>query len=73
MPSSPYGTSKLFAYWITKNYREAYNIHASNGIMFNHESPVRGETFVTKKIIQGLVNIKKGLQKKFFSSNIYKK
>ena len=54
---SPYGTSKLFAYWITKNYRESYGLFASNGILFNHESPLRGDTFVTKKITRGLVNI----------------
>lgn len=55
-PVSPYGTSKLFSYWIVKNYRSAYNLFASNGILFNHESPMRGNTFVTKKIIKGLVN-----------------
>ena len=57
-PRSPYAVAKLYAYWITKNYREAYNIFASNGILFNHESPRRGETFVTKKIISALVNYK---------------
>ena len=57
-PRSPYAISKMFAHWITKNYREAYGIFATNGILFNHESPVRGETFVTKKIIKSLVNIK---------------
>ena len=57
-PRSPYGVAKLYAHWITKNYREAYNIFASNGILFNHESPRRGETFVTKKIISALVNYK---------------
>ena len=57
-PRSPYGISKLFSYWITKNYRESYNVFASNGILFNHESPRRGETFVTQKIIIGLIKIK---------------
>ena len=70
-PVSPYGTSKLFSYWITKNYRDAYGIFASNGILFNHESPIRGETFVTQKIIQGLVRIKNGHQKKLFLGNLY--
>ena len=56
-PESPYGTSKLFAYWITKNYRDAYDIFASNGILFNHESPLRGETFITQKIIKAVVKI----------------
>ena len=59
-PVSPYGTAKLYAYWITKNYRDSYKIHASNGILFNHESPRRGETFVTRKITIGLSKIKKG-------------
>ena len=58
-PRSPYAVAKLYAYWITVNYREAYNIHASNGILFNHESPVRGETFVTRKIVVLLIYIKK--------------
>ena len=70
-PASPYGVSKCFAHWITVNYREAYGIYACNGILFNHESPIRGETFVTKKIIQGLINIKKGNQKKLFLGNLY--
>ena len=61
-PKSPYGAAKLYAYWITKNYREAYDIHASNGILFNHESPRRGETFVTKKITKAVANISKGKQ-----------
>jgi len=61
-PRSPYGVAKLYAYWITRNYREAYNIHASNGILFNHESPRRGETFVTRKITRGLSQISCGLQ-----------
>ena len=68
-PLSPYGVAKLYAHWITKNYREAYNIFACNGILFNHESPRRGETFVTKKIIQGLMKIKKGEQSKIFLGN----
>lgn len=61
-PKSPYGAAKLYAYWITVNYREAYNLHASNGILFNHESPRRGGTFVTKKITKAVANIKKGKQ-----------
>ena len=69
-PLSPYGVAKLYAHWITKNYREAYNIFASNGILFNHESPRRGETFVTKKIIRALVRIKKGKQQKLFLGNL---
>tara|TARA_B100001057_G_scaffold492224_2_gene584187 strand:+ start:30429 stop:31466 length:1038 start_codon:yes stop_codon:yes gene_type:complete len=72
-PASPYGASKLFAHWITINYREAYGIYACNGILFNHESPIRGETFVTKKIIQGLINIKNGKQNKLFLGNLYSK
>ena len=63
-PASPYGVSKCFAHWITINYRESYNIFACNGILFNHESPIRGETFVTRKIIQGLIKIKKMVIKK---------
>ena len=63
-PLSPYGVAKLYGHWITKNYREAYKIFACNGILFNHESPRRGETFVTKKIVRGLVRIKYGLDKK---------
>ena len=69
-PLSPYGVAKLYAHWITKNYREAYNIFGSNGILFNHESPRRGETFVTKKIISALVKIKMGKQKKLFLGNL---
>ncbi len=69
-PLSPYGVAKLYAHWITKNYREAYNIFGSNGILFNHESPRRGETFVTKKIIRALVRIKMGKQKKLFLGNL---
>ena len=63
-PRSPYGVAKVYAHWITINYREAYNIFACNGILFNHESPVRGETFVTRKIVVALCRIKNGLQKK---------
>ena len=69
-PLSPYGVAKLYAHWITKNYREAYNIFGSNGILFNHESPRRGETFVTKKIVNALVKIKMGKQKKLFLGNL---
>ncbi len=69
-PLSPYGVAKLYAHWITKNYREAYNIFGCNGILFNHESPRRGETFVTKKIIRALVRIKMGKQKKLFLGNL---
>ena len=72
-PASPYGVSKCFAHWITINYRESYNIFACNGILFNHESPIRGETFVTRKIIQGLIKIKNGDQKKLFLGNLYSK
>ena len=72
-PMSPYGVAKVYAHWITKNYREAYNIFASNGILFNHESPRRGETFVTKKIILALCKIKLGQQKKLFLGNLYAK
>ena len=69
-PRSPYGVAKLYAYWITVNYREAYGIYACNGILFNHESPVRGETFVTRKITRALCRIKLGLQKKLFLGNL---
>ncbi len=69
-PRSPYGVAKVYAHWITINYREAYNIFACNGILFNHESPVRGETFVTRKIVVGLVKVKLGLQKKLFLGNL---
>ena len=69
-PRSPYGVAKVYAHWITVNYREAYQIFACNGILFNHESPVRGETFVTKKIIMGLCRIKMGKQKKLFLGNL---
>jgi GDPmannose 4,6-dehydratase len=69
-PRSPYGVAKLYAYWITVNYREAYNIYACNGILFNHESPVRGETFVTRKITRALTRIKLGLQKTLYLGNL---
>ena len=69
-PRSPYGAAKVYAYWITVNYREAYGLHASNGILFNHESPVRGETFVTRKITRALARIKEGLQEKLYIGNI---
>ena len=69
-PRSPYGVAKLYAYWITVNYREAYGIYACNGILFNHESPVRGETFVTRKITMALSRIKLGLQKKLYLGNL---
>jgi GDPmannose 4,6-dehydratase len=69
-PLSPYGVAKLYAHWITKNYREAYKIFACNGILFNHESPRRGETFVTKKIISAMCKIKEGKQKKLFLGNL---
>ena len=72
-PRSPYAVSKLFSHWITINYREAYNLFCCNGILFNHESPVRGETFVTKKIVQGLCKIKLGLQNQLFLGNLYAK
>ena len=72
-PLSPYGVAKLYAYWITKNYREAYKIFACNGILFNHESPRRGETFVTKKIVSALCKIKEGKQKKLFLGNLNSK
>ena len=61
-PRSPYGAAKVYAYWITVNYREAYGMYACNGILFNHESPIRGETFVTRKITRGLARINEGLQ-----------
>jgi GDPmannose 4,6-dehydratase len=72
-PKSPYAVAKTYAHWITINYREAYNIFACNGILFNHESPLRGETFVTKKIINGLCKIKKHKSKKLYLGNIYSK
>lgn len=69
-PRSPYAVAKLYAYWITVNYREAYGMHASNGILFNHESPIRGETFVTRKITRGVAAIKHGFQKNLFLGNL---
>ena len=69
-PKSPYGVAKVYAHWITVNYREAYKIFACNGILFNHESPVRGETFVTKKIVMALCRIKLNKQKKLFLGNL---
>ena len=69
-PRSPYGVAKLYAYWITVNYREAYGIFACNGILFNHESPRRGETFVTKKITRGLTRIEKGLDSCLYMGNL---
>jgi GDPmannose 4,6-dehydratase len=69
-PRSPYGVAKLYGYWITVNYREAYGMYACNGILFNHESPVRGETFVTRKITRGLARIKVGLQECLFLGNL---
>jgi GDPmannose 4,6-dehydratase len=69
-PRSPYAAAKLYAYWITVNYREAYGYHASNGILFNHESPLRGETFVTRKITRAVASIEKGLQDKVYLGNI---
>jgi len=70
-PRSPYAAAKLYAHWITVNYREAYDIFACNGILFNHESPVRGETFVTKKIVKGLCDIIRGKISKFYLGNLY--
>jgi GDPmannose 4,6-dehydratase len=72
-PQSPYAISKLYAYWITKNYRESYGIFAANGILFNHESPRRGETFVTRKITIGLNKVALGLEKKIYLGNLYSK
>jgi GDPmannose 4,6-dehydratase len=69
-PRSPYGVAKLYAYWITVNYREAYGIHASNGILFNHESPLRGETFVTRKITRAVAAIERGLQDRLYLGNL---
>lgn len=69
-PRSPYAVAKLYAYWITVNYREAYGMYACNGILFNHESPRRGETFVTRKITQGLANISQGLEQCLFMGNM---
>src|SRR6202142_2190790 len=69
-PRSPYAAAKLYAYWITVNYREAYGIHASNGILFNHEGPTRGETFVTRKITRAVAAIQHGFQKTLYMGNI---
>ena len=69
-PRSPYGVAKQYAYWIVVNYREAYGMHATNGILFNHESPRRGPTFVTRKITRAVVRIKKGIQKTLFLGNL---
>lgn len=69
-PESPYGTSKVFGYWLTRNYREAFGMHATNGILFNHESPVRGETFVTRKIVRGLKAISEGKQSILYLGNL---
>ena len=72
-PRSPYGAAKVYSHWITTNYRESYNIFACNGILFNHESPLRGETFVTKKIVKALCKIKFKKQKKLILGNLYSK
>ena len=72
-PRSPYGAAKVYSYWITVNYRESYGMHASNGILFNHESPRRGETFVTRKITRAVAHIHAGLQDKLFLGNIESK
>jgi len=69
-PRSPYGAAKVYSYWMTVNYRESYKMHASNGILFNHESPRRGETFVTRKITRALARIKAGLQKELYLGNL---
>ncbi|HEY1171451.1 MAG TPA: GDP-mannose 4,6-dehydratase [Verrucomicrobiae bacterium] len=69
-PRSPYGCAKVYAYWITVNYRESYGMHASNGILFNHESPRRGETFVTRKITRAVAHIRAGLQQKLYLGNL---
>jgi GDPmannose 4,6-dehydratase len=69
-PRSPYGVAKLYAYWITVNYRESYGIYACNGILFNHESPLRGETFVTRKVTRALARIKLGLQQRLYLGNL---
>jgi len=70
VPRSPYGAAKLYAYWVTVNYREAYGIHASNGILFNHESPIRGETFVTRKITRAVAAIELGRQTRLYLGNL---
>ncbi len=72
-PRSPYAVAKMYAYWITVNYREAYNMHASNGILFNHESPLRGETFVTRKVTRAMAKIALGLQEAVFMGNLSSK
>ena len=72
-PRSPYAAAKLYAHWVTVNYREAYGIFACNGILFNHESPMRGETFVTKKIVKSLCKIKLGSNEKLYLGNLYAK
>jgi GDPmannose 4,6-dehydratase len=69
-PRSPYGCAKVFSFWLTVNYRESYNLHASNGILFNHESPRRGETFVTRKITRAVAHIKAGLQNTLYLGNL---
>ena len=69
-PRSPYAVAKLYAYWITVNYREAYGIYSCNGILFNHESPIRGENFVTRKITRALARIKLGLQEHLYLGNL---
>ena len=69
-PRSPYAVAKLYAYWITVNYREAYGMHASNGILFNHESPIRGETFVTRKITRAVAAIERGYQDRLYLGNL---
>jgi GDPmannose 4,6-dehydratase len=69
-PRSPYGVAKVYGFWITKNYREAYNMYACNGILFNHESPIRGETFVTRKITRAVAKIHLNLQEKLFLGNL---
>ncbi len=69
-PRSPYGAAKVYSYWMTRNYREAYGMHASNGILFNHESPRRGETFVTRKITRAVARISKGLQSELYLGNL---
>jgi len=69
-PRSPYGAAKLYAYWMTVNYREGYGLHASNGILFNHESPIRGETFVTRKITRAVAAIERGLAQRLYIGNL---
>merc|ERR1712072_297543 len=69
-PRSPYGVAKLYAYWIVKNYRESYNMHCSNGVLFNHESPRRGETFVTRKITRAVAKISLGQQEELTLGNM---